>query len=74
MANPEEKAREIEKLLTDISGKDRMSVIKSGDQCTMCETPNMDFREKIDRLEYEISGLCQSCQDKVFGDGSEDGD
>jgi hypothetical protein len=30
--------------------------------------PN-DFRDTLSRKEYFISGLCQQCQDKVFGGG-----
>lgn len=26
-----------------------------------------DFRNEISRREYRISGLCQKCQDQVFG-------
>jgi hypothetical protein len=26
-----------------------------------------DFRDEESRLEFEISGLCQTCQDTVFG-------
>lgn len=26
-----------------------------------------DFRDALSRKEYSISGLCQQCQDKVFG-------
>jgi hypothetical protein len=27
------------------------------------------FRDAISAKEYTISGLCQACQDKIFGDG-----
>jgi hypothetical protein len=39
--------------------------------CVMCGekiNPDKDFRDDISRKEYDISGLCQKCQDKVFGD------
>lgn len=26
------------------------------------------FRDEVSRREYTISGFCQTCQDKVFGD------
>ena len=26
------------------------------------------FRSQADRREYDISGLCQKCQDRTFGD------
>lgn len=27
-----------------------------------------DFKDEISRKEYGISGLCQKCQDKMFGE------
>lgn len=27
---------------------------------------DLNFRDELSRREYEISGLCQSCQDAVF--------
>ena len=30
-----------------------------------------DFRDKISRKEYNISGLCQKCQDQIFYDDDE---
>ena len=30
------------------------------------------FRDRISLKEYQISGLCQDCQDKVFADPDED--
>lgn len=38
-------------------------------KCPFCEKPiNMsDFRTELDKREYQISGLCQSCQDEMFG-------
>lgn len=37
--------------------------------CPFCHKGiNMhNFRNTISKREYEISGLCQKCQDKVFG-------
>ena len=29
------------------------------------------FRDEVSEREYEISGLCQSCQDKIFGEPDE---
>lgn len=60
MAIPEEKAPSIDDMLSRLSGKDRKTVIEGG-KCAMCEKPNLNFREVIDRREYEISGLCQDC-------------
>jgi hypothetical protein len=34
--------------------------------CSVGVNPG-DFRDPISLREYEISGLCQHCQDEVFG-------
>ena len=38
--------------------------------CPFCNKPvNMaDFKDELSKKEYKISGLCQKCQDKTFGD------
>lgn len=38
--------------------------------CVFCKKPidpDKDFRNEISRKEFEISGICQACQDSVFG-------
>ena len=35
-----------------------------------CGKPVVMFRTEVDAKEFEISGLCQSCQDELF-DGEE---
>jgi len=37
--------------------------------CPFCseEIDMDDFREPINVKEYKISGLCQDCQDEIFG-------
>jgi hypothetical protein len=36
--------------------------------CPFCDNAisESDFRDKVSLREYQISGLCQSCQDEVF--------
>jgi len=38
-------------------------------KCPFCkiEINEKDFRDRLSLKEYYISGLCQKCQDKVFG-------
>lgn len=40
-------------------------------QCPFCYRPvEMDkFRDELSKQEFEISGLCQSCQDDIFLEG-----
>jgi hypothetical protein len=35
--------------------------------CVFCGKPATEFRDELSRKENEISGLCQKCQDEVFG-------
>jgi len=38
--------------------------------CCFCETPTSveDFRDDLSRKEFEITGMCQKCQDETFTD------
>ena len=72
MAKPTYKAEAIENLLTSITGSDRRTTISKN----VCVPPPIGcggsadtFRDAISRKEYSISGLCQNCQDKIFGGG-----
>lgn len=38
-------------------------------QCPMCRNLIEGFRDALSEREYEISGLCQNCQDEIFGGG-----
>ena len=63
---PTTKAPEVEALITSITGVDRRSTIIKN-SCAFCKTPNLNFRDELSSKEYRISGLCQNCQDSVFG-------
>lgn len=38
-------------------------------KCPTCSSPirEEDFRDGTSKREYRISGMCQKCQDSVFG-------
>jgi len=36
-------------------------------QCALCGEDAGTFRDSLSKIEYGISGMCQSCQDDVFG-------
>jgi hypothetical protein len=36
------------------------------DLCPRCGKAARDFRDEISEREWEISGLCQPCQDAIF--------
>ena len=40
-----------------------------GGQCPFCKksTSIDDFRDDLSRREFRISGLCQGCQNEMFG-------
>ena len=35
--------------------------------CATCDVEVGPFRDDLSRKEYRIGGMCQTCQDKVFG-------
>lgn len=37
------------------------------DRCPVCKNDIDGFRDHLSQKEYRISGLCQLCQDEVFG-------
>lgn len=36
--------------------------------CATCGKSVGDFRDDLSRKEFTISGMCQACQDSVFGE------
>ena len=43
-----------------------VSLAKAGNQCVCCGKSATEFRDEISKREYQISSLCQHCQDEVF--------
>ena len=72
---PSHKAPQMESALSDIFGVDRVETIAGGD-CISCDEARdlkaTSFRDDVSRKEYAISGMCQSCQDDVFGHEDEE--
>ncbi len=68
-----EKNKAIDALLTGFTGgKVRTDIIRQG-LCMTCDrTTTATFRDEVSRNEYRISGMCQDCQDEVFGIKEED--
>ena len=58
----------LDALFSSLSGgKNRQDIIAQG-LCMTCDrTTTALFRDEVSRDEYRISGMCQSCQDSVFG-------
>ena len=70
MARPSPKCPEIENFLEDLFGTARVANIMR-DTCVNppsgCAGPAVEFRDELSKREFRISGLCQKCQDKIFG-------
>lgn len=75
MTEPSKKSEEVEEVIKGLMGVDRREVIKSN-TCVPppigCGGPATEFKDDLSRREYSISGLCQACQDKVFGEPEEE--
>lgn len=67
---PSEKSEDLEIELKRVTGVDRRAAITT-DHCVPepigCGKPITTFRDDRSRKEYTISGLCQQCQDSIFG-------
>ena len=61
--------RELERLKEELSlsvfGRS-VALAKAGNQCISCGKRADTFRDDISESEYQISCLCQACQDQVF--------
>lgn len=68
---PTKKSPGIENLLTKMAGVSRQDAAAQR-VCTMCKGPAEKFTDELSKKEYQISGLCQACQDKIFNSGEED--
>lgn len=52
--------------LTGMLGQTRTNAI-TNDVCVSCNEDASTFKDALSEREYRISGLCQRCQDGVFG-------
>ena len=59
----------IEDLISTFAGKSRIDTINN-DICINCGKDATKFNNTLSVKEYSISGLCQKCQDEVFGSDS----
>jgi hypothetical protein len=63
---PTPKSEVVDELLQQLMGKNRIATIKQR-KCMTCDRNADYFRDNLSLREYTISGMCQRCQDKVFG-------
>ena len=66
MVEATKKDPSIDDMLTSVFGIDRVGSI-SDNKCVSCKKDAAEFTDALSQKEYSISGLCQSCQDQVFG-------
>ena len=66
MAKPTIKQLDIEEFIEEVMGANRIKQIQNNN-CILCKHDAVEFRNSISEKEYRISGMCQSCQDEVFG-------
>jgi|ETNvirnome_6_100_1030635.scaffolds.fasta_scaffold01835_7 hypothetical protein len=68
MAKETEKSAKITNLLEQLSGR---STAIQADVCINppfgCGRVATEFRDALSKREFTISGLCQTCQDSIFG-------
>jgi hypothetical protein len=58
----------LEDVTKQLFGRSRAQSLKSA-ICPCCGKPASQYRDDLSRREAEISGMCQACQDSVFGEG-----
>ena len=70
MSKPSKKSASLDRTLEAMSsilfGVSRKESISAG-TFVSCKEEATDFNDHISRKEFTISGLCQPCQDSVFG-------
>ena len=66
MVEATKKDPSIDDMLTSVFGIDRVGSI-SDNKCVSCKEDATEFTDALSQKEDSISGLCQLCQDKVFG-------
>ena len=59
---------QIDIFLTSLTGRDRATCVESL-TCVTCggDAQKVAFRDPLSWKEFQISGMCQECQDEVFG-------
>jgi hypothetical protein len=64
------KSPEIADFLNSLLPNDSREVCISEGLCATCDADGIEiqsFRDDLSVKEYQISGMCQKCQDSVFG-------
>lgn len=63
------KTKAIENFLSSFTthsyGRDRIEC-KKNNQCVICGQLADNFTDELSKKEFELSAMCQTCQDKTF--------
>ncbi len=62
------KSKRMNQAILELTGIDVNKSVETR-VCPFCNKSVGEFRDEISKKEHEISGLCQSCQDDMFGKG-----
>ena len=63
---PTIKSPEVNRFVNRVFGIDRETSI-TNDLCVMCGQSADKFDDELSQKEFSISGMCQQCQNKIFG-------
>jgi hypothetical protein len=69
---PTPKSYSLEKAINAFLGADRSETIRNNQcvpppiGCGKKINPETEFRDEVSRREFQISGLCSTCQNKIF--------
>lgn len=66
MAEPTSKNKSIRDFQSALMGVDVVESIRAN-RCVSCQGPAIEFRDENSRKDFPITGLCQACQDGVYG-------
>lgn len=73
MSKPSDKAPHVTQALDELAqllfGRERTASIRA-DVCVQCGHPASTFTDDLSAREFRISGLCQECQNDIFGERS----
>lgn len=64
-----ERSKEMQETLDHLSKKifgRSHSECLANNECVSCGAKAVDFRDELSVKEYQISGMCQKCQDQIF--------
>lgn len=66
MARSPEMQNFLDELSSELFGNSLSAAVDAG-FCVMCSNEAKRFRNPQSRKEFQISGMCQDCQDSFFG-------